>query len=215
MDFFYVSIFSLIFLALLYSVVLGVFWFIWARILKREFKGPVIWTIVAVVLIAPWLEEFWIAYNFGRLCKKDAGLFITKTIEVKGFYDDTTHWWRQLSESDYQFVESRDRTYGGLWRVERDGRGLRHFKIDRPTARYHYTRNIYGEKVAYKITRQESGVTDTASGEIVGRYVEYGRKPYWFYVSLAVPPFSCDGPDGGPNSKHNSLIYRDVLRPAK
>jgi hypothetical protein len=92
------------------------------------------------------------------LCKKDAGIFVYKTVEVEGFYDDTTHWWRQLIESNYQFVESRDNTYGGLWRVERDGKGVRHFKIDRPTARYHYTTNIYGTRVAHKITRQESRV---------------------------------------------------------
>ena len=112
-------------------------------------------------------------------------------------------------------MESRDNTYGGLWRVERDGKEVRHFKIDHPTARYHYTTNIYGTKVAHKITRQESRVSDETTGEIIGRYIEYGRRPPWFFVGMGEASFSCDGPNGGPNSKHNRLIYRDVLIPIK
>ncbi len=215
MSFYYPSIFSFIFLAVLYAVVLGLIWLVWVKLVKRKFSGPAAWGVMALVIVAPWLEEFWIAWNFGQFCRKDAGLVVHKVVEVEGFYDDTTHWWRQLAESKYQFVESRDNTYGGLYRVEKNGSEIRHYKIDRLTARYHYFRNIYGEDVSYKITRVEARITDSKNGEVIGKYVSYGRGPYWFYISLGKPPYSCDGPDGGPLSNGNSLIYRNTLLPIK
>jgi hypothetical protein len=67
MSFYYPSIFSLIFIAILYAVVLGVIWFVWVKLNKRKFSGPAAWGIVALVIVAPWLEEFWVAWNFGQL----------------------------------------------------------------------------------------------------------------------------------------------------
>ena len=52
MRFYYPSIFSLIFIAVLYVVALGAIWFVWTRIYKRKFSGSVAWSIVALVLVA-------------------------------------------------------------------------------------------------------------------------------------------------------------------
>ena len=226
MVFYYPSVFSFIFLAILYAVVLGVIWFVWVKLNKRKFSGPVAWCVVALVLVAPWLEELWIAWNFGQLCKKDAGVVINKVVEVEGFYDSTrpAHAGsptplavKSMNESGYRFHERPLRDERGnltkVVRIEKLGDKWIPKILDRPTARYHYTRNIYGENVAHKITRVEARVTDSGSGDVIGRYVSYGRGPYWFYISLGRPPYSCDGPDGGPNSNYNSLIYRDALKP--
>ena len=216
MRFYYISIFSVLLLGLIYLAGTGLLtWFgLWLR--KKWKRAWIVMVPLFLLLYAgPLAEEFWIAWNFGQLCKKDAGIFIHRTVEVDGFYDDTTHWWRQLAESEYQFVESRDNTYGGTWRVERDGNEVRHFKIERPTARYHYSSNIYGTTVGHKITRQESRVSDGANGEIIARYVAYGRRPPWYFIALGEIPVSCDGPEGGPHSKHNRLIYREVLIPSR
>ncbi|MCW5576109.1 MAG: hypothetical protein KIT13_08440 [Burkholderiales bacterium] len=108
MRFYYPSIFSLIFIALFYAVVLGTFWFIWVRIYKRKFSGPVALSVVALVLVLPWLEEFWIAWNFGQLCRKDAGIAINRTVEVEGFYGDSVAGSLRLVKSgEYRFIESR------------------------------------------------------------------------------------------------------------
>jgi hypothetical protein len=135
---------------------------------------------------------------------------------VEGFYDDTTHWWRQLAESEYKFVESRDNTYGGLYRVEKNGAEIKQFKIDRPTARHHFYTDP-GVDIGHRLARQESRVVDSKSGELVGKYRVYIRSAPWFYIGLDRPNMGCDGADGGPHSKHKNsfLIYRDVLVPGK
>ena len=192
MSFYYFSLFGAFFAFAISCLGLGVFWVVWTKVLRRKRSNRVFFVAALIALLLPWTEEFWIAYNFGQLCRKDAGVHINKVVEVDGFYDDTTHWWRQLKESsNYQFVESRDNLYGTLWRVERDGEGLRHFAIDKPTARYHYRVIDSHKKTVHKITRFENVVLDSSNGEILGRYVDYYRGPYWQFVGLDSTTIPC------------------------
>ena len=192
MRFYYVSIFSILLLGLIYLIGTGLLtWFgLWLR--KRWKRAWMLMVPLFLLLYAgPVAEEFWIAWNFGRLCKKDAGIFIYKTVDAEGFYDDTTHWWRQLAESNYQFVESRDNTYGGLWRVERDGKEVRHFKIDHPTARYQHRRLAWHTPVSHEVKRFENVVIDIQANEVLGRYVDYYRGAPWFFIALDRPTIPC------------------------
>ena len=90
------------------------------RITRGAPKRAAILGVVAVVfLVMPVSEELWIARNFGQACK-DAGTFVHRKAQVAGFYDDTTGWGpRQLADSKYQFMESRDIVKRRLIRVER------------------------------------------------------------------------------------------------
>lgn len=230
MHFYYPSVFSLMLLGVFYGFALIGLWLWWTKGLKRKFKGPTVCAVVALILVAPWLEEIWIAWNFGHLCRKDAGIFISKKVEVEGYYNatyDLLHIQKPLPEvTSKSFDERGFKFYEMHKRDPMGGPGkVAHFAkingewtgtvIDQPTARYHYTDNSYGEPIAHKITMHESRVTDNSTGTVVARYVSYARGPYWFFISLGVPPYACDGPDGGPNSRHNSLIYQDVLKPIK
>ncbi len=213
MRFYYISIFSVMLLGIIYLVGTGLLVWIGLWLRKRWKKAWMVMVPLFLLLYAgPVAEEFWIAWNFGKLCNKDAGIFVYKTVEVDGFYDDTTHWWRQLSESEYKFVESRDNTYGGLYRVERDGKALRHFKIEQPSAKHHYEKDS-GVRVTHKVYRQSSTVEEIPTHLILGRYIRYSRQAPWFFIGLDDPGFGCDGPDGGPNTKHSFLIYREILKP--
>lgn len=108
MSFYYPSIFSFIFLAVLYAVVLGLIWLVWVKLAKRKFSGPAAWGVVALVIVAPWLEEFWIAWNFGQLCRKDAGIVVHKVVEVEGFYSDPPIGTLELVKSGgYRFIETK------------------------------------------------------------------------------------------------------------
>ncbi len=90
MRFYYISIFSVLLLGLIYLVGTGLLtWFgLWLR--KKWKRAWMVMVPLFLLLYAgPVAEEFWIAWNFDRLCKKDAGIFVYKTVEVDGFYDAT------------------------------------------------------------------------------------------------------------------------------
>jgi len=214
MRFYYISIISIFLLLVIWFIGTGLLAWFGAWLRKRMKHAWVVMVPLFLLLyIGPVAEELLISRNFGQLCKKDAGIFIYKTVEVDGFYDDTAHWWRQLTESKYRFVESREHGTNRMWRVERDGKELRHFELAQPTARYHYTKDS-GALIHHKVYLQTSQVLDSHSNDVIARYNRYSRRAPWFFVGLDKPGFGCDGPDGGPYTKHSFLIYRDVLVPA-
>lgn len=212
MGFYYISILSLMPLAMAYAVLAALF-----GVLAYVTRGiPLRKTMLALLgvafLVIPVSEELWIAWNFGQACKH-AGTLIHKKVVVDGFYDDTTHWWRQLAGSDFAFVESRDNPRSSLWRVEREGNQLKHFKIERPTARYHYKMPSSHAAVAHKIVKHETVVLDTTAGELVGRYTRFSRHAPWFYWG-APGEFSCDAEASWPTARGTFEIYEKVLIPS-
>ena len=187
-------------------------WFLWTYVLGHKPKLPAALVTALIALVAPWAEELWIAFNFGQLCK-DSGIFVSKTVKVDGFYDDTTHWWRQLKEqSSYRFVESRDRLDDKRWRVERAGDEIRHFRIEKPTARYHYRMPHNHTHVAYNITKVEYVVADSETNELLARETSYARQPYWFFFALDRPVMLCPAPGRDPLAQYG-LIYQQALIP--
>ncbi|MCW5575159.1 MAG: hypothetical protein KIT13_03595 [Burkholderiales bacterium] len=265
MRFYYPSIFSLIFIAVLYAIVLGVFWFIWVKLYKRKFSGPAVWPVVTLVLVLPWLEEFWIAWNFGQLCRKDAGIVINRTVEVEGYFNDTGRTiTRIVGGPSYKFIESREErkfregrkfrrvekasdeekehaiawfieTYPGKelkknrneWimhpvdeqvqiNVEVDtGYAWRVTKLDRPTARYHYKVLNRHTPVAHQITRFENVVEDVQTGEILGKFVNYYRGAYWFFIHLSRPTIPCVETESDVRKYGTLSIYALTLKPIK
>jgi len=261
MRFYYASLFSSLAYTAFVVIAILLLWLVWTKLFKVRLKSPFYWVLVAVTVAGPWGEELWIAYNFGQLCRKDAGVFIYKTVKVDGFYDDTTGWGpRQLAASGFRFVESRDIIYKKLMRVERADEAARDSalawyakqhpgekrpekqyvvypvndkeklvvspngmdawritKLDTPTAEYRFRSRWSGDavRVAHKIWMEDSTVWNAQTGEVLARYVRYSRGPYWFYIGLGIPGYGCDGPDGGPDTKHSSLIYKEVLKPAR
>lgn len=229
MRFYYLSVFSLVLLVIFYGLALIVLW--WTKGLKRKFSGPVVWVAVAAVLVAPVAEELWIAWNFGQLCRKDAGIVINKTVEVEGFYDATIGLLQIQKPLPEVTSKSFDQRGFKFYEMHmRDGRGgpgkVAHFEkvngewmgtvIDKPVARYHFFTDS-GIDIGHKLAKQESKVLDSKSGQFIGEYRVYIRQAPWFYIGLDRPNMGCDGPDGGPYSKHKNsfLIYRDVLIPSK
>ena len=226
MRFYYWSGLNWLILLPVYIVGAGLITLLWWRLAKR-FKR--VWIAIlplyAVLAVAPWLEELSIASNFGQLCKKDAGIFIYKTVEVEGFFDTTrtTHdgprtpqGAEELDRSGYRFYEmvlpNRKGGPDKVVHLEKSKGEWMARVLDDPTARYHYGKDS-GTQVAHKIQKQTSIVLDRKSQEILGRYVRYSREAPWFFISLGDPGLGCDGPDGGPKTKHSFLIYREILNP--
>ncbi len=110
MRFYYISIISVLLLGLIYLVGTGLLtWFgLWLR--KRWTKAWMVMVPLFLLLYAgPVAEEFWIAWNFGQLCKRDAGILIYKTAEVDGFYNSTGASFELVRSGGYRWLEGPSR----------------------------------------------------------------------------------------------------------
>jgi len=252
MRFYYFSVFSWMAYAVFVVIAIVLLWLVWTKLLGLKVRGPVYWILVAVIVVGPWGEEFWIAYNFGQLCRKDAGVFIYKTVEVDGYYDATGTVTRIVGGPPYKFIESPDGK-GKYRRVERatevekaralawyaenrpgmqpnknewitqpvdekvrvvvepdTGYAWRVTRLDKPTARFQYRTVNSHTPVAHRVKRFEDVVVDEETGAVIGRYVNYYRGPYWFFISLGAPTIPCEEAQAG-TRKYGSLIHRAVL----
>lgn len=109
MSFYYISIFSLIPLAIAYAVLIVVFAFLGYLTRGAPGRKTILGGVGAIFLLLPVSEELWIAWNFGRACKQ-AGTFIHKQVQADGFYDASGGGALELVQSGgYQFIESRTR----------------------------------------------------------------------------------------------------------
>ena len=220
MRFYYLSIFSVIMLAIIYFVGTALLVLLGSWLRKRWSKA---WIAMAPLFLllytAPVAEEFWIAWNFGQLCRKDAGIFIHKVVEVEGFYDATrsTHDGprnpqaiEEYEKSGYSFYEKKFRNTGKIVRVEKFNGVWTPTVLDRPTARYHYRWPHSHSRVGHKVVKHERVVVDSMSGDVLGRDLEYGRKAPWFFIGLDRPLMLC--PEQHPLTKYGA-IYNQVLKP--
>ncbi|SRR5581483_8512868 len=216
MRFYYVSIFSVIFLGLIYAVGTALLVGLWYALRRWKSAWMLMLPLFVLLYIGPIAEELWISWNFGQLCKKDAGIFVYKTVKVEGFYDDTHSWTarRMREEPGYRFLEGRGDKSGKAiyWRHERAGDQIRSFTIDHPTARYHYIRPDSHRPVQHKIERNSREVIDSQTGEVLAKEVSYGREPPWFFIHLDRPVMLCPEPGQHPLSRYGS-VYNLALKP--
>lgn len=191
MKFYYISVFSLVFLAVIYVVGTGLLLWFGAWLRKRMQKPwMVIVPLLGLLYIGPVAEELWIAWNFDQHCRKDAGIFVYKTVEVEGFYDDT-HSWRadKLAATGFKWMEGRGRANSRevYWRHEWVGKEIRSFQISRPTARYHYRSPHTDTSMANRVDKIERVVIDSESDDVLARETKYRREAPWFFIGLDRP----------------------------
>jgi hypothetical protein len=167
-----------------------------SRLIKASaLRWPIAWIVATPLLMAPWVEEAWIAWHFTEACK-EAGVKVYRQVEVEGYVDDSSRssrksanpgFWKPDSGSlksfdsaGYRFNENM-LDDGGVLRVERHGEGLLATQLDRPTGRYHLrysyqpTYRSHEEPVGWKVEKVERQVVDSQTGEILGRDVTVKR----------------------------------------
>jgi hypothetical protein len=215
MVFYYYSFFGVLLILLVYALggaLLGALWF---ALRKWKRAWILMLPLFALLLILPWAEELWIAWNFGRLCSKDAGTFVYRTADVDGFYDET-HGWRpdKLRTSGYRWVEGQDNSGSKpiYWRHEWMDGEIHSSQIDHPTARYHYLWTDRDTRISYKVERIERAVVDTELKQTLARETKYRRAAPWFYVSLDRPAMLCPAPGVDPLEKSGS-VFNLALKP--
>jgi hypothetical protein len=226
MRFYYISIISIAMLAVIYLVgTVILFWIgqAWRKHYKRAWLAMT--PFFMLLYAAPVAEEFWIAWNFGRLCAKDAGIFVYKTVEVEGFYDATRptlpeprtkQGAQDLDRGGYRFYEMvfpdlkggpskvvRLEKRNGLWNAT---------VLDQPTARYHYRAPHMNTPMTHKVDKIERVVEDTRGHELLARETKYRREAPWFYIGLDRPVMLCPAPGEHPLSQYGS-VFNLALKP--
>jgi hypothetical protein len=136
-----------------------------------------------------------------RATQKERDAAIAWYAKSNGEQPDEKLWFTQQVSDRVKIAVEMDTGY--TWRI---------MTLDHPTARYHYKTLNSHTPVALRIKRFENVVIDSQTHEVLGRYVDYARGPYWFFVSLGAPTMSCEETRVG-TRKYDSLIYRAVLLP--
>lgn len=229
MRFYYWSGLSWLILLPVYLIGAGLITLLWWWLAKRLSRSwIVIVPLYAVLAVAPWVEELWIAWNFGHLCKKDAGIFIKRTVEVEGFYDATAgllEIYRPVppnvaeyyEKGGFKFYElSLANTKGGPSRVvhyEKLKGQWTATALDHSTARYHYRVLASHKAVTHGVKKFENVVLDTQTGDVLGRYLNYYRSAPWFFVGLDRPTIPCRETEEATRKYGTISVYALALRP--
>ena len=187
MSFFYFSIVGTILALVVSGVALGVFWLYWTKVFKRKWTSQVFGISAAVMLLLPWTEEFWIAYNFGRLCRTDAGLKIVRTAEVDGFFNDSENGdYSDIVNYGYRFIEGRGQkgtTRLSLGNPEWLMEGIQRYKNENPGA------DIFAQ---YQIrvdmgNRTQALIFPKQNQSWVYQQIDKPTARYWFHLYYHVP----------------------------
>jgi hypothetical protein len=160
----------------------GLALFVLYRLWRRQKASPWRWglpLLVPMLLVMPFVDEYWIRWNFERACE-EAGVKVYRKAEAEGFFNATGSPSSDMVEKlGFRFTEG----------LTLDGKGIAHEeKIDgkwhrtilaQPQARYHYRYADPRQWVpaGFQINRMEKQVVDSESGEVLGRDVKFERYP--------------------------------------
>jgi hypothetical protein len=212
MGFYYISLVSIIPLAIVYAVFGLVFWGLVRATRGKPWRKPILIVAAIGFLLLPVSEELWIAWSFGQTCK-EAGTFIYKKVQAEGFYDDTrtTHAGtptpqavKSFEESGYRFLEMKGREK--FVRIEKTDGQWRAFALDQPTARYHYKSRDHIPQT-HKVVKHESLVIDNEGQQTLGLELAFGRYAPWFFVGLDAPVKLCYGQRDVKGSLYVNVLY--------
>ena len=180
---------------------------------------------LAYLAVAPMWEEFGIAYTFGQLCKKDAGIFVYKTVEVDGFYDatrpTTAEPWskksgEELDARGYKFYEMPVPDFKGgpakIAHLEKVNSAWTTTLLDQPTARYRYAMTHMDTPMGHKVKKIERVVDDRQTMEVLARETKYKREAPWYFVGLDRPVMLCPSPGEHSLSQYGS-VFNLALKP--
>lgn len=183
---------------------------------------PVLAVVVPIVLVLPWAEELWIAWNFAKLCE-GAGVHVTRKVEVAGFYDATMRTGYELIDRyGYQFMEHPSRGDGKIEHIEKTGNDWKVTKLDQPEARFHYRFSDPRQEVLikWKIEKIEKQILDSKTDEIIATDTRFNRWPNtieWQWVRFfGLGLTFCYGPVDEPEKQiRTGLLHNYVFVPKK
>ena len=210
MHFYNINLLSLVFIGLIYFAGTSLLIRLGTRVSPRFKRGwQAMLPLFFLLYVGPVAEEAWVAWNFGQMCNRDAGVFVNRTVEVEGFYDASAvlpiRYANFATESvDYYKMGGYRYIEFGLDQPEGKPKKIVHIEnvngvwkstvLDRPMARYVYLEQHRGTPISHKITKDERVIVDNQTGEILARETKYRRGPPWFYVGDYLSDLQCPNP---------------------
>jgi hypothetical protein len=174
-----VSFISLLIVAVFYAMAGGVLVLLDRAMRPGQWRWAVTAPIAVAALIAPWVDEVWIAWRFHELCK-DSGVHIVRKVEVEGFYDSTLRsGYERIDQFGFRYMEHPSVDRKKIEHVTKVQGKWQASIVDKPTARYHYKATRDHDDAGYQLEALEYTVADSQTGEIIGRDTTYKRYPGW------------------------------------
>lgn len=231
------SIIGIGLIALFYCVGFAILIPFWRRLSPGWLRWTVITPLAFLVLALPVTDEVWITWHFNEYCK-DAGVHVTRKVEVEGFYDDTGSGFgmkegpityapasESFDKQGYRFYERKNLDVPaekGVSHIEKINGQWQIRILKEPTARYHFKHSYQPrpqnteEPLGLKIEKRERVVIDTETGETIGRETGFNRYPGWIdglWINLLGSGLTqCPNPGQGSPREH---LPRAVLSPLK
>ena len=228
MRFYDINFMSLVFIGLIYFVGTSFLVRLGRRFRKQfTYAWPMMVPLFLLLYAAPVAEEAWIAWHFGQLCKKDAGIFVKKTVKVDGFYDASAVLpirYKNFAYESVDYYKMGGYRYFEFGLAQPAGRPKKivHIEnvdgvwtptvLDQPVSRYYYRQPHRGTVMSHKVSKVERVVTDSKTDESLARETRYRRHAPWFYVGSDRPVVQCPEPGEHPLSKFGS-VYKLSLIP--
>ena len=153
--------------------------FLWKKIRHLRYRWWLFVPLILIIMVLPIADELWISYNFYEVCK-DAGVHVTRKIEVEGFYDETMRsGYENIKNNGYQFMEHPSTKKGKIGHVTRINGEWEEEVLNEPTARYHYK---YADPrqwvpIGFQLYKHEMQIIDSETGEMVSRETSFSRYP--------------------------------------
>lgn len=174
-------------------------------------------TLAVILLVLPWADEVWIAWNFKNACE-GAGIHVVRKVEAEGFYDSTMRSGYSIVERrGFKFMEHKSKTPDKIDRVYKVGGEWRKETLDAPSSRFHLLRPHEHSEVGGGLTKFENVIWDNQEQMVLGRDTSVSRYPsfidqLWmgFFGSGQV---TCSAPLGQRNKKRIGRIHTYVINP--
>ena len=175
------------------------------------------WVVLIILVLIPTWDVLPAHFYFNKLCEKDAGLHVYKTVNnIEGFY------YKNIGKSGaksillkypYKYIEAQKFPKGLMkYRLDNDG-NLVMKEISQPTSRYTLDENVsIGENLGWNIKRFDGWIEDTVTGEKLALNRKYGYFGNW--VTRIFKFFGATGAEYCPFPRqYLSESYQSILIP--
>ena len=175
----FITPFGIIIMAIFYLIATVPIIFLWKKIRHLRYRWRLFVPLILFIMVLPIADELWISYNFYEVCK-DAGVHVTRKIEVEGYYDETMRsGYEIIKNNGYQFMEHPSTKKGKIGHVTRINGEWKEDVLNEPIARYHYK---YADPrqwvpIGFQLYMHEMQIIDSETGEIVSRETSFSRYP--------------------------------------